>query len=104
MTVLVAKAVVDVVIVPLVQPVLWAEWVAVLGVVAFDLNTLSLLESGDSADLLLAHCAPALFEGYYCFGLMTCTAEQLSVKLLHEEEVVAEARQVAVDVLAFHGQ
>ena len=45
MTVLVAKAVVDVVIVPLVQAVLWAEWVAVLGVVAFDLNTLSLLPS-----------------------------------------------------------
>ena len=51
MTVLVAKAVVDVVIVPLVQPVLWAERVAGPGVVAFDL-----------VDLLLAHCAPALFE------------------------------------------
>ena len=35
---------------------------------------------------------------------MTYTAEQLSVKLLHEEEVVAEARQVAAEVLAFHGQ
>jgi len=55
MIVLVAKAVVGVVIVPLVQPVLWAEWVDVLGVVAFDLKILS----WDSADLLLAHCAPA---------------------------------------------
>ena len=57
---------------------------------AFDLKILS----WDSADLLLAHCAPALFEGCYCFGLMTCTAEQLFVELLHEEEVVAEARQL----------
>ena len=59
MIVPVAKAVVGVVIVPLVHPVLWAEWVAVPGVVASDLKILSLLECGDLADLLLAHCGPA---------------------------------------------
>ena len=60
MAVLVAKAVVGVVIVPLVQLVLGS--VAVLEVVAFDLKILSLLERGDSADSLLAF-AQALFEG-----------------------------------------
>lgn len=60
---------------------------------AFDLKILSLLECGDSADLLLAHCVPALSEGYYCFGLVTCTVAHLSVELLREDESVAEARQ-----------
>jgi len=61
--------------------------------VVFDLKILNLLECGDSADLLLAHCAPALFEGCYCFGLMKCSVEHLSAKLLQAEQFVAEPRQ-----------
>ena len=101
MSVHVAKAVVGVVIVPLVQPVLYAERIAGPGVVTFDLKIRSLnvhLGFGDSEELLLAE---ASFVGYYYFGLVTCTAELVPPP--PDGELVAEAKQ-AGGVLAFLGR